>query len=207
MAASQVAIVNRALTHLGEPSIVSIDDAVERARTMKALWEPARDSLTASHRWGFAMKRDSLAALTDKPVWGFDRLFQLPADYLRLDYVEDFWCWSGDPMGAWQVEQGRIATSLSDPLNIRYVATATDPGLFPPIFAEALAAKLAAEAAAKQTENSTKRAIADQALKEALTEARRVNAIENPPQPTRMGSWLAARGRGPGTVNWLRGWR
>lgn len=205
--ASQTSIVNRALTHLGEPSIISIDDAVERARTMKALWQPALDSLTAAHRWGFAMKRASLAALVDVPVWGYDRLFALPADCLRLDYVDDLWCWPGETMGAWQVEGGRIATSLAAPLNIRYVAVATDPGIFPPIFAEALAAKLAGEAAAKQTENSTKRALADQALKEALTEARRVNAIENPPQPMRVGSWLQARARGVVPFNWLRGWR
>lgn len=205
---SQTSIVNRALTHLGEPSITHIDDAIERARTMKALWDGARDSLTASHRWSFAMTRASLAALVETPVWGFDYLYQLPSGCLRLDYVNDLWVWSGETHGAWQVEQGKIATSLAAPLLIRYVAQATDPGLYPPIFAEALAAKLAEEAAARQTESNPKRQLAMARLEAALSEAKRVNAIENPPEIRPLGSWLAARHRSIRSLNWLRGtWR
>ena len=198
--ASQVQIVNEALGLLGEPSIVSIDDEIERARTMKALWDGRRDSLIEEHRWGFAMARAELPALAGVPPWGFDYAYQMPVDCIRLDQVGEWWAWdrhgshgSAGPEGPWSVEGRTILSNETAPLAIRYIRRVEDPGLFPPLFAEALACKLASWAASRQTESNPKAEAAEARLMRALRSARRVNAIQQPAQPMQPSSWLASR--------------
>lgn len=136
--ASDVTIVNRALTLLGQKPITAFTDNVKAARLATREFSEERDDLLSQHPWNFAMGRASLAANSAAPEWGFERAFDFPVNALRILTV------NGEEMGyEWQVEGRQILTDLSAPLEIKYTKKIEDANLMPPYFREALAAKIA----------------------------------------------------------------
>lgn len=202
--ASSVEISNRALSILGEARIVSMDDNNKAARAMKARFDILRDAELEAHAWRFAVKRTTLAASVDVPPWGYSYIYDRPTDDLRplrvgnsnvnsltlgvqyeaSGYVSD---------GLYEIVEGRIQTNQSAPLNYEYIARITDTGQFSSLFVEALAARLAADAAEEITQSNTKQQAAGLQYKNALSEARRVNALYTPPKRRGLSTWMQAR--------------
>lgn len=193
--ADNVSIANRALSKLGAGRILLLTDDNQAARTINQMFNDVRDAELRRHRWKFALTRDSLPALATVPAFGFSYQYPLPADYLAMVQVNDYFIRAGSPnSGLYSIEAGNILTDLVAPLKIRYVKRVTNPGLFDPLFVEALACKLAMEACETLTQSETKFArMADQ-YKFAMTEAVRVDAIEKVPDELPQGSWLDSRG-------------
>lgn len=192
--ASEVSIVNRALTKLGADRILLLSDDTQQARVMNSMYADVRDAEIRRHHWKFAIKRTSLPALADAPAWGYQFQYPLPADFLALVQVNDVYarsCKKGQ--APWSVEGGNILTDLQAPLKVRYVARITNPGLFDPLFVEALACKLEWEAAETLTQSSSKKSAAQEEYKFALSEAKRMDAMENPPDMLPDGGWLDSR--------------
>lgn len=203
MMASQTEIINRAIVLLGEARIASPSDDVKAAREMSALWDTTRRALLRAHRWGFAMKRAELSAMTDTPAFQFDFVYLLPSDFLRLDMVGDEWPGASltdyrtTDESVWAMASTTsgpaIESSLPAPLNIRYVADVTVTTHFDSLFVEALAAKLAVDAAQTLTGSESRRNSVRDALGVAISQAFAANAIERPPSPTPDDSWILAR--------------
>lgn len=197
--ASEVSICNRALQIIGADSITALTDNNDRARAMRTAYEPVRDAELHRRRWRFALKRASLAALSDAPASDYARQFQLPGDCLRVIAGADLVPVPNEAdyrtgIGAlWSREGDRLLTNLSAPLRIRYIARIVDTSLFDPSFAEALAARLAMEVCERLTQSSTKKAEARVHYRQALVEAARANAIENAPEAAGDDSWVTAR--------------
>lgn len=190
--ASQVQICNAALTKLGAARITDLLEDSRNARTMAAIYDDKRDAELAAHPWSFAITRASLPALSAAPAFGWARAFPLPADCLKLVEVGEQFMMYADLVPTFQIEGRSILTDEGSPLRIRYLYRVTNPGLHSPLFNEALACRLAAEAAETITQNSTKRDQAWAEHKRAIVEARRANAIEQPPQGTPETSWTRA---------------
>lgn len=196
---SQVSIINIGLIALGEPSIISIDDATKPARTMKALYEPMRDAELRKNRWSFAMKRVSLSALSSAPDWGYDYQYQLPSDCLRLDMIKDSYVvpnldnYRQQEDLHYTVEGRRILTNEAAPLSIRHIYRVTDTNEFDALFAVALGKRLAFEACETITQSSQKKQIIMQEYTMALRDAVKVGAIEKPPVPLPDDSWMMGR--------------
>jgi len=147
--ASEIGIVVSALLELGEEPVVSLDQDVERARIMRALYAAERDGLLEEHPWNFATRRASLARLAQAPAFGFANAFALPGDCLTVLDLE--------PAGAaWRVESGRLLADVAAAA-VRYVRRVTDANAMPPTFRAALAARLAAKAARKLTGSSAEK--------------------------------------------------
>lgn len=197
--ASQIQIVNSALIKLGASPTLTIDDSNKRARAMKAMWELSRDGLLRSYRWSFAMKRVTLASLADEPDFGFDKQFQLPADFLRLDYVSEFFVGlsmsdiRNSDESDYSIEGTKLLCDLADPLPIRYVSRVSDTSLLDACFVDALACRLAYDTCEEITQSSTKKVSILQDFDIAIRNAVRVNAIEKPPQPVADDSWMVGR--------------
>src|SRR5688500_20015958 len=81
---SEVSIANRALQILGEEPLNSLSDNTVAGRTMNLAYQPVRNAEIERHRWRFAIKRASLAALSSEPAHGFDYQYQPPTDFLAL---------------------------------------------------------------------------------------------------------------------------
>lgn len=190
MAASSTAICNRALQKLGAKRITSLSDDSVNARACSNAYDATRKALLREYDWSFARGRDSIAADADEPAFGKARSFTLPANCIRVlgRYPEDT-VYDTD----WEVEERKIFTDESAPLEIRYTKDVTDTTLFDPLFDEALAAELAYELCEELTQSNTKKEALRQDKKDAINRARKSGAIEkiSPIQPE--DSWVAER--------------
>ena len=90
MAESEVQICNQALSWLGGDLIISLNDDTTEAKLCKANYVPLRDAVLEEREWTFAVKRVELAQLSEQPLYGFDRKFQIPPETLRVLQVSRF---------------------------------------------------------------------------------------------------------------------
>jgi hypothetical protein len=198
--ASTIDICNQALIKAGAATITSLNDGTKAANTLNAIYAIKRDAELAAHPWTFAIKRAQIPASATAPDHGWDYAYPLPSDFLALVEVGDNYVFydnssgtdpqAGGPLFA--VEGGSILTDATSPLKIRYIYRVTAPGLFSPLFVESFACRLAAELCESLTQNLSKREAAWGERKQAIREARRVNAIEMPPQQVPPSSWVRA---------------
>lgn len=195
--ASVVQIANLALTKLGAARITDMADNTRNARVMNAIYEAKRDAELAAHPWTFAIKRAQIPALSTAPAFQWARQYPLPTDYLRLVQIgEDFTFYDSDSGPLFQVEGNAILTDAVSPLNVRYVYRVTSTGIFSPLFVEALACRMAAEGCEEITQNAAKQEGLWMQHRMAIREARRINAIEQPPQQPQDLSWVRAMTEG-----------
>jgi hypothetical protein len=198
---SETSICNAALSKLGAEPILALTDNNNRGRTMNARYAGVRDAELRRHRWKFSITRDSLAALASTPDSDFGHAFQLPNDFLRLiegGDIQSFADLSDFRTGEsalYSIEGRTILTSLAAPLRIRYIAQVADTALFDSCFVEALASRLAYECCKKITGNENEKESCWADYKNALTEAKRANALEGAPQQLADDSWVLARAR------------
>ncbi len=197
--ASNVEIVNRALTKLGESRILSLTDDTKAARDANSLFAIVRDAELRAARWRFAIKRQILPQLVDPPAFGYDRQFQLPVDCLKVLDVGDFYPGADttdyvvSDTSEYAIEGNVILTNLAAPLRLRYIARTDNPTLFDATFVEVLACKLAVELAESLTDSGSKREQAWREYQLAMQAAQRANAIERPPLKTADDTWIITR--------------
>jgi hypothetical protein len=188
VAVSKVAIANRALQKLGAKRIESLTQDHPNARSMNACFDQVRDSLLRKYSWSFAIKRDSIAADGDDPVWGDWSRYTKPNDFLALMRDDE----SGRVVD-WKIEGDYILSGDGSPLEIRYLARIEDPSKYDALFDEAFAAKLAFETCFEITASTSKQDRCERDLEEAISEAQRVNAIEKGAETFPEDEWITAR--------------
>jgi hypothetical protein len=197
--ASAIDIANFALTKLGDARIISFQDDNKQGRAVTALYDKVRDDELRRHLWNFAMKRVILPADADAPAWGFTKQFSLPADCLRVVQVNDFIItqslqnYKDSVQLPYSIEGRKIATDFPAPLKVRYIYRVTDANQFDSTFVAALSARLAYELCEDLTQSNAKKQAAWQDYKNVIAEARRFDAIENPPETAVDDSWILAR--------------
>jgi len=198
--ASNVEIANRALGELGGNKITDLEEDSPEARKINRVFVQVRDELLRRHRWNFAITRVALPAEVAVPVWGFTKAYPIPTDCLRLIEVNgspDFRL-ERSPSGGGRA----IVTDAAAPIQIRYVMRITDPNEFDVCFAALFAARLAQETAEDITGSNAKSDRLERWAKLALSEAKRLDAIEEPPEELPdEGNWLASREQGAGANN------
>lgn len=146
---SKVQICNSALSLLGvDEPISSLDDDKKVARLCKINFELVRDELLEDHYWNFALKREQLAKLSEKPLFDFSNAFQIPNDVIRIRKI------NGRANIMYKVEGNTLLTNQSE-VQIQYVSKETDVSLYSPAFKEALAFSLAAKMAYSIVQSST----------------------------------------------------
>lgn len=194
---SIVQICNLALTKLGAARITSLTDDTKQARALNAIYEATRDAELAACPWSFATKRAAIPASATAPDFGWAYSYPLPTDYLALVEVgENYTFYASDVGGLFAVESDPATGSLAlltdeaSPLNIRYVYKVATSGLYPPLFVQALACRLAAEVAEELTQSLDKRTAAWKERTQAIRDAKRANAIEQPPRLPPDSSWV-----------------
>lgn len=196
---SVIEIANAALTKLGSARITSLTDDVKAAREVNARFNALRDDELRAHRWQFAIKRASLAALSDAPAYGWTYQYALPSDCLRVDQINDEFPaavmdnYITREVGDWVIEGNKILTNIAAPLKLRYLAQIEDPNQWDVSFREALACRIAAELCEALTQSNQKRQLAWEEYKEAITRAVRSNAIERAPVTYPDDAWMISR--------------
>lgn len=187
--ASEVGIANAALRKLGQSPITSFSENSKAARLANERYEDVRDELLYRHPWNFAMKRDSRAASTTPPAWGYTAAYPLPTDYIRMHEVNG----ENEGTGKWKVEDGSVVTDLEAPLEIRYVYRVTDANRMNSSFREALASVLAADWAEDITGDDTVVQTAERKSRIAVAQARSNDGQEGIPDQFEADEWTNAR--------------
>jgi hypothetical protein len=194
MAVSKVAIANRALQKLGAKRIEALTQDHPNARSMSAAFDLVRDAEIRRYRWGFAIKRKSIAADGDETTWGEWKRYSLPNDYLAIIRDDE----SGQTVD-WRIEAGEdgegvfIVTATESPLEIRYIARIEDPNYYDPLFIEAFACKLALETCEEITQSTSKKESIRGDYDAAIAEAKKQGAYEQPAQDFPEDDWILAR--------------
>lgn len=197
--ASVIQVANRALTKLGAARIISLSDDNKQARAVASCFDDLRDDELRAHRWQFAMKRTELAALSEAPAYGYQYQYAVPADFLRIDMVDDRYPaavmdnYIDAEYLEWTLEGNVILTDIGSPLKLRYIAQVTDPNSWDSNFREALASRIAMEICEDLTQSDTKKAAASRDYQRAITQAVRIGAIEKPPIMPPDNSWVISR--------------
>lgn len=171
MATSAVEIVNSALIKIGAERIGALSDNNARAIIMNEQYDKIRRQIILSHPWNFAIARVELAENATEPINAWDRAFDLPQDVLRVLEIND------DNEAEWVVEGRQILTDESECV-IKYIKDVTDTTKFSRGFEEVLAFKLAADCCVSLNGSATHAANLYKAYKEALSEARTMDAQE-----------------------------
>lgn len=193
MATSKVAIGNGAMQRLGAGRIESLTQDSPNARSINAAYEPARRALLRKYDWGFAIRRESIAADGDQTSWGGHNRFVLPNDYVRVIRDNE----SGQRVD-WKIESAAdvgvyIVTDDASPLEIRYLADVDDPNFYDATFIEALECAIALRTCQEITGSSAKKDGIKDDFDTAIAEAKRTGAIEKDAQDSPEDSWLLAR--------------
>jgi hypothetical protein len=89
--ASDIAICNLALAHLGQAPIVNLSppDPVESARRLSRIYEITRDVVLRAKDWRFAAVKTSLISIADQTVPGWSYVYGYPAKCLCVRKVFD----------------------------------------------------------------------------------------------------------------------
>jgi len=168
---SIVQICNIALSKLGQQAINSLTEDSPVARYCSIFYDPIKDEVLRGHNWNFAGKRVSLAPVSDAPVFGYSYAFNLPADCIKVRYLND-------SAISWTVE-GRTILANTDSINVVYTSRIEDTTLFDPFFISVLATRLAAELAVPITSSATLGQNLFKSYQIQLDSARAADAREN----------------------------
>lgn len=171
MATSSVEIANSALIKIGAEVIVAMSDNNARARIMNEQYDKCRRRLLLLHPWNFAIQRLELAENATEPINGWSHAYDLTTDVLRVLEIND------DNAAEWAVEGRQVLTDDSECI-IKYIKDVTDTTQFSKYFEEVLSLLIAADSSMTLKGNATHTANLYKAYKEALSEARTMDAQE-----------------------------
>jgi len=173
---TRTALANRALAYLGESSISDIADTTSKhARLCNEFVDQVIDEHLREHRWNCAISRATLSELTTAPNHGFDRAFQLPADFIRLLEVNGEQFDGSDEF--LEIEEGQRLIIDADQAEIRYVKR-IGVAEFDPLLAKACSLGLAVEIAVGLTANLELQGQLATLHARALSKARMTDAVE-----------------------------
>jgi uncharacterized protein YifE (UPF0438 family) len=189
------------LSKIGESRIMSFEDPNEQARLARSLYEIVRDAEIEGHCWHFAKTRVMIPAEVEKPAFDWPYQYLLPSDCLRVltagswpqPVMDDYVGWDSS---AYTIEGRHLLARRGPAMKLLYLRREADSGFYPPTFIEALACKLAVEMAERRTGGSGKRELAWKEYELAVRQAKRVNAIQLPPQKVADDSWMLAHMEG-----------
>lgn len=197
---SRVDVINRALIKLGTPTVADPSEDSEQAIKAGLVFDSLLLAELRRNPWSFAVTRALLAPLATKPAYEWAYQYQLPADFVRVVQINDYWDFAGvreatdAPTVPYALESGMILTNFTAPLKLRYVRNvSSDPNSWDAAFIEAFACRLAEELSETLTKSATKKAVMQNDYREGIREAKRVNAIELPPVPLPDNSWITGR--------------
>lgn len=183
-------IANAALDKLGIGGITAMDEDSVPARACLRVYARLRRAELRKHVWNFARTQVQLPADSDVPLFDFNYQYQLPPDWLRMlpPHVA-----VNSTTFDWQIMGRKILSNDVAPLNLNYVRDVTDVNTMDDLFRDALAARMAQEMCEELTQSNTKQELAKAAYKDAMSEAKKINAFENVSAEAPEDEWVTVR--------------
>lgn len=204
-------IANIALTHLGESKIDDLDDPNQRARLCKLRFDDCLDIVLRSHPWSCVTKREKLKKLNDpitgvalKPAFGFNYIFQLPADFLRVIQVDNvsypyqIEVYTISPQDEVPATSQPVLLTNASSISIRYVHVPPNLEILTRDVSNLIGLRIASELAEPLTSKVDLKQRLDQRYMIELAAARSTDSMQGTPEVVESFTWLNSRGYGLG---------
>lgn len=188
-------IVNLALDVIKTENIndITIPAGDKIAAVCNRWYEGVRQFCLEGFPWNFASTHDAIPLNADAPDFGWEDAYQLPNDYLSLNFIKE----QGLPLSQWsyviEVDQLLIDNGGAANLNIGYVFDQRDVTKFSPSFKFYIATELAEKIVYKLTGNPGLQNRIVQAKQREMMNAKAKNGKANPPIAFRQSRMLNAR--------------
>jgi len=170
-----VTICNSALAKIGGQLIMSLDDDTKEARLCREQYFKNKRAMLLEHPWNFAMRRIALTQDTETPVWGFEYMYPLPNDCLRVFQTD-----LDRENLEYKIEGANLVTD-EPTVNILYMSSKVDESLFSESFAECLALRVAKDISYSIVQSRTLREDLEADYKMYLRQCRSYDAQEGKP--------------------------
>ncbi len=201
MALSRTQVINRALQLIAADTISDPDESSASARAAKLEYDAVVRAELAAYPWYFAKTQAQLAQNADAPLFKFARGFTLPPDFLRLVELENRWVFTIDrpvadvnPLPPYELQGRSLLTDFAAPLKISYLRDVADETtIWHPLFEEVVVVALAMVLANPLAKSTTQVEMMARLKRARVNEARRVNAIQRPPDHAPDGAWMVSR--------------
>ncbi|KKN72133.1 hypothetical protein LCGC14_0414190 [marine sediment metagenome] len=158
--AAIVDICNRALSHVGRPSVSAVfpSDGSAEANQCNTHYNPLRRELLRSEEWKFATTTVTLGLHAEDPPPGWSYRYDYPADCLKAMRIVHASRAKTEPPIEFDIEllaDGSAKTILTDfeEASLAFIWNLENPVLFDPIFEEAFTWRLGMELAVPLTRN------------------------------------------------------
>ena len=184
--ASEIAIVNSALSKLGADPIVSLEENSRVARLCKAALPMRKKALLRGHPWNFAIARQILARLTSTPEFEYAYQYQLPQNCSRVIYV-------GTYQDQEWTREGNLILTNADTCEIKFIRNDIEMGMVDDCFAEVLALDLAHNICYAITQSKTLKEELRDELKRVIAESRSFDGQEGSVKAPIASDWLNSR--------------
>jgi hypothetical protein len=187
MAESVTAIVNLALTELGEELISDLSEDNKRARLANTNWALVRDAVLRSFTWPCARGRAAPGPDSSLPAghWGWTYAFTLPNDCLRVVSLENY-------DDEWLVE-GKKLFANSNAINMRYIMRVIDVTQYDALLDMAMAYRLAWTICFPLTQSNNLKNTLWDAYKKVVSEAKSIASQEGMYNTVVADEWLDSR--------------
>lgn len=200
MTASKLSLYNGALRRLGERKLSTVTDNVPERHHLDTIWdEDPVQLMLEKYNWGFAhkaMEWNYNSAI--EPDFGHRYAFDVPSDYVRLaalcsdEYFES-------PLRQYVKEANYFFCDYQT-IYLKYVSSASDYGKdyskWSKLFENMTATYIAQELAPTLNKSKSDVEKLEKEMKKYSTEARSMDAMEQPTRFPPQGSWTRSRRQG-----------
>lgn len=211
--ADVVSICNLALSYLGDAAnmvSINVPEKSAQAELCAKLYPHAVSALLDMHDWSFATKRKAVPELCDEEGFGWRKVFQFPADALRIISVKDYQLQSyGDSrlryQGAYpdydpsqqdyEVKDGKLYCNVDNAV-VEYVSSNVNVSRFTPDFVVALSFFLAHQLVGARVKGKEGQTLAQTLFKQfqiALSTAKTKDASQQQKRLHFVPRWIRAR--------------
>lgn len=194
---TKVHICNLAMDHLGQSANVTNIDTPETEEEIKcARWyDTTRRALLRAHPWTFARARAQLSLNSNAPVFGYADAYNLPNDYIRLNFIGADDVMDYKQAYALEGKQLLLNNSGGASINIGYTKDETNVVKFDALFIDLLSVEMAWRMAYAFTLKPSVKKQLKETLQDLRLEAKAVNSQERPPIRIERSKFIAARRR------------
>ena len=150
---SDVAIVNMALTRLGQARLSSLAETGKNAQLCNLHYNPTKEELLTSQAYDFKFSREraSLAESAELNLTKYQYKYMLPSDCLKVLTIIDSEQFA-DSTDPW-IKEGKFLYSDTSPCYIKYTKVIENPTEMPQTFIEALYLRLASKVCVSITQD------------------------------------------------------
>ena len=192
--ASDLEIVNGALSRLGIAPVSAIGENTEAGLLADQTYNIYRDQLIQSHPWKFALKSKNLTDTHTPAPAPWTTAFKKPVDALRILEVNDIGFG-----GEWDIESTDqnydiiVMNYAVLAIDVRYIKKVTDSGRFSAGFVDAFMDKLAERWAEPLTSSNSLSDRMAQRAEATIRQARSYDGQEGTPRVVRHHGWTEVR--------------